>query len=316
MLIRNFLRIAPAEAEFARRGFSPGRLEAQLHLEKIGCMFLSGYNAAIESPSAQELERSLLSTDVEFRGFAFEGAAMALSVLDNLIPWRRGMRFDRFLRGVGEPHSYMVLVGAGWSYARIPFLRYRLGTILGRLDPLFRWLAVDGFGFHEGYFFWPKAGEQGRISRAISGYARRAFDQGLGRSAWFACCADGARVTAWMKRVAPSRRGDLWSGIGLACAYAGGGTENDIAILRAAAQEHRPDLAQGAAFAAKARIRAGNLVAHTERVCQAFCGISAREAAAVTDSTMNNLTAVGSEPAFEVWRGRIRREFRSLRVAS
>jgi len=73
---------------------------------------------------------------------------------------------------------------------------------------------------------------------------------------------------------------------------------------------HLPAMAQGAAFAAKARSRAGNPAAHTERACLMFCGMPASEAAAVTDAALENLT--GDIP-FRVWRERIQSAFSMAR---
>jgi hypothetical protein len=250
--------------------------------------------------------------ELEFRGFAFEGAAMGLMLLDHLRPWGNS-RFRQFLSGPGEPHAYMVHVGAGWAYARLPWLRMRMIAAIAAHDPLLRWLAVDGFGFHEGYFAWPRVGVCQRVPRGLRGYARRAFDQGLGRSLWFVCCADAKRIAETIGRFDELRRADMWGGIGLACAYAGGCSEEEIARLCTGAHQYSAELAQGAAFAAKARLRAGNLVPHTERACQILCGIPAREAAAITDSALKNVPADGPEPAFEIWRRRIQREFAAVR---
>ena len=311
-LRRAILGISPAETTFDRRGFTPSSSRAQTHLEKIGRTFVTGYHSALESVNADELGLSLTSMELEFRGFAFEGAAMGLMLLDHLTPWNKG-RFQQFLRGPGEPHTYMVHVGAGWAYARLPWLRMRMTAAIAMHDPLLRWLAVDGFGFHEGYFAWPRVGVRQRVPGGLGGYARRAFDQGLGRSLWFVCCGDAQRIVETIGRFDEPRRADLWGGIGLACAYAGGCTEEDIARLCTGAHQHSAALAQGAAFAAKARLRAGNLVPHTERACQILCGIPAREAAAVTDSALKDIPADGTEPVFEIWRRRIQREFAAVR---
>jgi hypothetical protein len=237
---------------------------------------------------------------------------MGLMLLDHLLP-SRATRFDRFLAGPGYPHVYMVHVGAGWCYARLPWLRFRVNAAIGSLDPLLRWLAVDGFGFHEGYFAWNRVGERKQVPQGVSGYARRVFDQGLGRSLWFVHCADPLRVSTSIQQFHESRRGDLWSGIGLACAYAGGYTGTDLDELRVAARMYGAELAQGAAFGAKARLRAGNLVSHTDHACEIFCGTSAREAAAVTDTALKELPLHGPEPAFEIWRRRIQHEFGAVR---
>ena len=305
-------RIAPEETTFRKRGFRPGRLEAQIKLERIGGTFVSGYHAALECRHTGELAALLDAMDLELRGFAFEGAAMALTLLDHLAPWRQS-RFAEFLSGPGGRHAYMLHIGAGWAYARLPWLRFQPDHAARHFDPLMRWLTLDGFGFHEGYFAWTRAGESQAIPRGIRGYARRAFDRGLGRSLWFVNCADAKRVTETILRFDESRRADLWSGIGLACAYAGAYTEMDLAELCEAADGYRAELAQGAAFAAKARLRAGNLVAHTERACETICGTSALEAAAVTDAALKNLPRDGPEPAFEIWRRRIQQEFATVR---
>jgi len=66
-----------------------------------------------------------------------------------------------------------------------------------------------------------------------------------------------------------------------------------------------PQAAQGAAFAAKARQRAGIVVPHTEMACGVWCGMSADEAAAVTDEALHDLRFDGAEPAFEEWRRKV-----------
>jgi hypothetical protein len=303
------MRISPRAATFEERGFSSGEPQKQERLEKIGRTFIAGYNAALEADSFDPLVKRLGAISSELRGFAYEGAAMAFSLLDQLLPAKQS-RFSGFLAGPGEPHAYMLHVGAGWATARLPWLRLRLERSISRYDPLLRWLVVDGLGFHEGYFSWHKVGREHRVPRPVTGYARRAFDHGLGRSIWFACCADVGSVREAVDGFESARRPDLWSGIGLAVAYAGGAGDGDLAELRDAAGDHLPAAAQGAAFAAKARSRAGNPAAHTDRTCVAFCGMSARDAAAVTDTAIHNLQ--GDNP-FELWRERIQREFLMIR---
>jgi hypothetical protein len=307
-LRKSVLGISTVEAAFDKRGFRPGRLEAQEHLEKIGRTFISGYNSALEAENANALDVLLQPVQRGFRGFAFEGAAMALTLLDRLVPWRL-KRFEEFLCGPGEPHAYMVYVGAGWAFARLPWVRIRMERVIRRFDPLLRWLAVDGFGFHEGYFAWPRVGVQQQVPYGIRGYARRAFDQGLGRSLWFVSCANAKQAADTIAGFDESRRADLWSGVGLACAYAGGFIERDLADLCTEGERYRTELAQGAAFAAKARLRAGNLVPHTVRACEVLCGMAAKEAAGITDHALRDLPQDAAEPAYEIWRRRIQCAF-------
>jgi enediyne biosynthesis protein E3 len=298
---RRFFGLAPEEASFARRGFRAKDEMARHRLEAIGRTFLLGYQAALEEDEADSLARRLTQVPHDARGFAFEGAAMALSLLDLVTPWERG-RWQTFTAGAGKPHTYMMHVGLGWALAR---LRRPVGRHLNRLDPLLGWLTVDGYGFHEGYFKWRHYVEGHALPARLKGYERRVFDQGLGRSIWFVRGADAAAVAETLNGFDPARRPDLWSGVGLACAYAGGAGRQAMEGLRAAAGEYRPQLAQGAAFAAKTRERAGNPNANAEEACRIFCGRTAAEAAAVTDAALAGLRAEGALPSYEVWRRRI-----------
>lgn len=304
---QSLLRIPAREASFARRKFHFFREPARQRLEQAGETFLHGYHIAMADEGNESIAERLNEIDLEFRGFAFEGAAMALDILDQLTPWR-SQRIHKFLSGPGSAHIYMVHVGMGWSMARC---RFGLQRRLARLNPLLKWLALDGLGFHEGYFHWPRyaTGEVPRILRH-PGYGSRAFHQGLGRSLWFVGGADPEYISAAILRFPEPHRDDVWSGIGLASTYAGGAQSCDLHALRLASGPYWPHLAQGAVFAAGARQRAGNVSAHTEAGCQALCSISARRAAELCEETLRDLTAYAgpgnAAPAYEQWRRLIR----------
>lgn len=303
-LITRLLSIPLEETRVSCRGFHAREAGVAQRLESIGETFLRGYHAALSSRGDSNLAYELDLVDAELRGFAFEGAAMALTMLDHLAPVNGG-RFHRFLKGAGAAHTYMLHVGAGWALARLPWLRWRVGAFISSLDPLAGWLALDGYGFHQGYFYWPDSVRRHAVPRAVSGYARCAFDQGLGRSLWFVEGADAARIGSAIAAFPPTRRPDLWSGVGLACAYAGGRNELHLALLRETAGPHLPQAAQGAAFAAKARRHAGNPAPQTELACNVLCGCSAETAADITDRALLNLPTDGPVPAYEIWRRRI-----------
>jgi hypothetical protein len=303
-LARKLFGISATEASFTRRGFTSGARVVQQRLEQIGQTFVIGYDAALEINQSEHLAQQLNMVDGELRGFAFEGAAMGLMLLDLLTPWQRN-RWSSFSAQHGAAHIYMMHVGAGWALAR---LRRGMKRGLAQLNPLLAWLAYDGYGFHEGYFHAAQSITQQRLPRRLDGYALRAFDQGLGRSLWFVNCADPARVAQTIAAFPVTRQRDLWSGVGLACAYAGGVERAEVEMLRRLTGSFQAQLAQGAAFAAKARQRAGNPASHTELACQVLSQLTAAEAAAVVDEAERLLPHDGVEPAYEIWRQRIQRE--------
>jgi len=299
-----------AEASFARRGFRGDNPDARPRLERIGATFLHGYHAALDDARPEALVQALATTADEMRGFAYEGAAMGLALRDLLAPWRRS-RLLAFMNGPGQAHIYMMHVGIGWLPAQ---LRLPVQWFTPRLDPLLRWLALDGYGFHSGYFHWPRAVETQAVPGNLFGYQRRAFDQGLGRSLWFVDGADVERIPMTIRQFPRERQADLWSGIGLACAYAGGVTRAEIEALAHAGILFSPHLAQGAAFAAQARRRAGNPAEHTELACRVLCRMSAEEAAQVTEEALKRLKNGGPEPAYERWRQQLQLRFAAREV--
>ncbi|MBL8482174.1 MAG: DUF1702 family protein [Rhodocyclaceae bacterium] len=299
-LARALLGITPDEASPARRGFHVNA--AAQDLEEVGRAFVCGYNAALLDPRPQALESRLALTPPAMRGFAYEGAAMALALLDLMLPWRASL-WQQLHAGSGARHTYMLHVGAGWALARLPVA---VDKYLERFDPLLRWLVVDGYGFHEGYFHAAATLGAHRIPARLAGYARRAFDQGLGRSLWFVCGADPQRVAHSIASFAPPRQDDLWGGVGLAATYAGAAPAPALQSLALLARQHAGALAQGAAFAAKARLHAGNPVPHNELACHILARTSLAAAAAVTDTCLDGLQAAGPGlPAYEIWRRRI-----------
>jgi len=303
---RRLLAIDPRDTSFAVRGFHCDEPEIRERLEGIAQCFVRGYHAALES-SLPALAGRLDAEQPAARGWAYEGAAMALTILDVLT--FRPRRLAALLAGPGDAHAYIIHVGAGWTLGRLPL---PVSTLLRRLDPLLGWLAVDGYGFHEGFFHAARSVARQAVPRKVRGYARRAFDQGLGRSLWFVEGAQPERIAAVIGAFPAARRPDLWSGVGLACAYAGGRGPAGLETLRRAGAAWHRELAQGAAFAAAARRRAGNPTADTEIACQVLCGMSLESAAAICHEAERGLPAVpptAEVPAFEVWRRRIQERF-------
>ena len=305
-LFHKLLKIDLREADFARRGFHCSRPEVRERLEYVGNTFLGGYHAVLQARNDAELVDKLETVEPLYRGFAYEGAAMALALLDGIT--LRGRCLQHFISGAGRHHVYMLHVGAGWACARLPWLRLRMDSAISKYDRVLRWLAVDGYGFHEGYFHHRKVITEGKLPSRLSETARHVFIQGLGRSLWFVHGADVLEISQTISGFHPEFRGDAWSGAGLACAYAGGGSPSEIEELRWMAGSHAPGAAQGAAFAAKARQLAGNPARHTEVACEILCGMNSAKAAALCDETLAQVGDADASP-YQRWRELLRNSF-------
>jgi len=303
-VLNKLLSIDGREVTFARRGFSSAKPEIQARLEHVGTIFLVGYHAALQERALDGLKGRLEQVAPEFRGFAYEGAAMALALQDAIVPGSN--RLTEFMAGSGKTHIYMLHVGAGWAYARLPWLRWRIEAVIRKFDPVLRWLVLDGYGFHQGYFHF-KAPVDSTVNR-LSMDARHVFYQGLGRSLWFVHGCDFHRIAQTISGFPAIYQGDAWSGIGLACSYAGGATLREMEETVALAGRFNSTLAQGAAFAAKARQLASNEETHTEQACAILVGIKAQQAAALCDRALAQVNR-NSSSAYQQWRELVQNSF-------
>jgi len=143
---------------------------------------------------------------------------------------------------------------------------------------------MDGYGFHEGFFKPDYYVRAQLVPRHLEPDAARIFDQGVGRSLWFTTGAVPRFIAAVIDSFAVRRHADLWLGVGIACGYVGGVDKSIILELAELAGTHCRQLAIGAAFVAKGRLRAGNLGTDTDIASQVLCGVPASQAARLVDT--------------------------------
>jgi enediyne biosynthesis protein E2 len=305
-----------AEVTFAGRGFPVEQSEATLRLEATPQAVVCGFEWGIDARDLWEVERRLAMVEPELRGFAYEGVTMAFTVLDAM---GRGHRTRDLLLGSGQPHIFLAYIGIGFAMARLPRPLWK--KVLPDLSgspyyPTMSWLAVDGYGFDLAYFHTRRWVDEQRIPapypwQGAPGYFPRAVDQGIGRALWFIHGGQPVQVVAAVGRFAAERQADLWSGVGLASTFAGGCDARGYSVLRRAAGEFQPELAQGMVFAAKARSYSGFVPEHTHVAAGALAGISVDAAVAVADDSEVKASQGASDtvPTYEMWRGRIREHF-------
>lgn len=279
------------------------------HFAKTEAIFRQGLLHGLQGQESILARSSAF--EPEFVGVFCEGAAMGLAMLDLCSKWRKKEKWRNFAQGEGKRHIYEVHVGLGLGLAQ---LKQPLEKAMQDLDPLYKWLVVDGYGFHAGVFNTQRyICEKQSASKPLlkHSYGNRSFDQGLGRSLWFVQSASPELIASSISSFAEARQSDLWSGVGIAAAHAGGIELADLKRLKALAGNQAEWLAQGAAFAAKVREHAGTQAAHTEMACRELCGTSAQAAATITDDALFELPHDGLEPAYEAWRMRISKALRA-----
>ncbi|WP_370943937.1 DUF1702 family protein [Amycolatopsis sp. cg5] len=304
-----------ASVGFAGRGFAVTPTAATARLETIPQAVVTGFEWGIEGPELWEIERRLDMVEPLLRGFAYEGATMAATLLD-VMPGRKRDRTAKLLEGPGRQHVFLAYIGIGFAMARLPRVLWK--KVLPELTdvpyhPTMSWLAVDGYGFDRAYFDTKRWVDEQRVEApypwaGAPEYFQRAVDQGIGRALWFINGADDRAVADAVNRFPAERRPDLWAGVGLAATFAGGCDELGLARLRESSGEHHDELALGVVFAIKARTFAGFVPEHSERAAQLLAGLTVDRAREIADST-EVTESDGAEPAYELWRQRIRDHF-------
>ncbi|GHO89518.1 DUF1702 family protein [Dictyobacter formicarum] len=297
-------RILPGKASFSPFMSYDDKLDVARRVDGVGQIFMQGCREALKADTLDGLAACLNAVEVEVRGFAFEGAGMGLALFDHLAHEETN-RLQCFADGSGAAYASLLYIGAGWTVAR---LHQPVDEILAGLHPVLGWLVLDGYGFHEGFFSPSYRNEQATPKR-VPEKARAIFDQGLGRSFWFTYAGDQAQIADTIAAFPAERRGDLWSGIGLACAYTGIIGRAALQQLHQHAGEYASYVAQGMAIATMIRHRSGNVAPHTELACQVFCSASAEEVAAITDQEYAQLSQTSTEHPYATWQQLIRRHF-------
>jgi len=302
--VRGLLKLSLADALFETRGFPKSNTLAQSTLEQIGRVFIGGFNASLAARDLGAVLQHVDGIPVAERGFAAEGATMGAAVAD-AVPFGRPM-FPECIAAFKSDFTYLAHVGSGWALARVPWRRKR---ILAPLDPVHRWLAIDGLGFHDTYFYHRSVVVAG-WRRKQSGYATHAYDQGVGRALWFVSGGSIAAAIRLLSSFAIERQSDLWSGLGLAMTYAGPVAGDDIIDALKAAGGNAASFAQGVAFACEARALARHVPDHTHLAAQEVWKRAPGEVVTLVRESRRCLSNAETDPPrYQIWRDNVARAF-------
>lgn len=235
---------------------------------------------------------------------------MGLMLRDSLFPW--STELHKLIHGPGAPYRCLIHIGAGLVLARLPGNPM---TFINAQQPLMRHFVADGYGFFDGFFKSKQVVTEKRTPARLHGYALNAYDQGVGRSLWFSSGAHVDRIHQAISRFPPSRQADLWSGIGLACAYAAGVLSTEaIQNLTKVSGPYASDVATGVAVAAVFRSQSELAAApHTDLASQVLWETDANHLATDALAQLDQLLPgpiAASDNTYQQWRLALSQQWR------
>lgn len=217
--------------------------------------FLQGFREALKV-SSEVLFQFLQNQPYQKHGFALEGAAMALALMDEFSPAAQS-RLEIFLNGRSTEEQVLGAIGVGWASARLgkPF-DWKPST----LGLQYISAVVDGYGFHQGIFHPLRF--TGRGFPMAESKLTTCYDIGLGRALWFVHMGNVDPIVQAIDRFLPDRRKSLWRGVGTACAFTGS-TEYIATQMRTTAAKYENNFQIGLAIGTQLL---DNLAQHKEEI--------------------------------------------------
>lgn len=263
-------------------------------MDTIQDTFLRIQDIFFKSPDWDANIKDLVETPAEFRSIAYESASMSIA-LDDLKKNNELVNWFKFLE-VSQAHSTQVHVGLGWAMAQ---LLINPADSLPILEPVQGYRVLDGYGYYESLFRRRRSIMHHLKLNLADTTASAALDQGIGRGTWYLNKGDFKATQEMIAGFQPERHADLYRGLGIAIAYVGGGTEEQLQQIITAGGGFKNELATGAAMALISRYKAGYLTPDAELTCQVFSGKSAAEIVAI-DSRIKAAITESNNP-YEKW---------------
>jgi hypothetical protein len=290
-LRQTLFAIRPREVNFIRMGAKIDP-EQTPRFEVIAGALRTGFNLTLADDRLDDLTTRVSAVvEPQCVGFAHEGVGMCLTLLDAFRDHRRIPRFFEHCRG---SYDIFVTLGIGFALARAPWVPGGVEARAAKLEAPYDGMVLNGYGFHEACFKSGGALHKTPKPRGQSASGLRCFDHGLGRAMWFMCGGSPERIQAELAGFAPSRRTDLWAGLGTACAFAGRAYPDEgqyrSVLLKLDAQarqdttgEHKEAFDVGLVLAAELVRRTGHQSPWVAQATQLLLGMSDVSAGGISE---------------------------------
>lgn len=255
------------------------------HIQKI---FLGVQRFMQENDDPEMLIRFLNSEPPEFRSVVYESASMELAFND-LSAGKDLTNWKQFYQRSLDAHTFHMDIGLGWAFAKTgisptPYFKFLP-------PPVMRSMVFDGIGYYYGLFKGRSTLKNQLLPGNIEQHDQHGFDQGLGRRLWYIAKADVNEFSTLINRFPLNRHADLWRGLGIACGYVGGTSQQSLEHLRERSGGFKDQLCRGLALAAVSRNASKSVTADIELACTIICGKSLKDAIS-TGHALKNISII------------------------
>ena len=248
--------------------------EVSKKLVQVLYQSILGYNIAICHTDINAMIEQLESDAMGYQAWRYEGASVALTLLDLSTPWKRN-RWQGLSQRAKDRYPLIIHAGVGVALQRYPW-PINIVSYINRFDPLYRHMIVDAWGMFKGLRSQIANKEIHEIPQKIKGDFLACHDHGLGRSIWFAQLGNIETIHRIFKTFPTDRQNNLWPGVGLALAYASSDVVDDATLqyLLGLPVKDRIGIGLGITWAADSRVREGGLTPRLESICQQLTQLS------------------------------------------
>jgi len=230
-------------------------------------LFLDAERTAEKVDDLSEIFRLLDEESPEFRSIAYESASMAIAIKDLYAKQALGS-WIQFRHACLKKHTFHIDIGLGWAFAKTNIIPV---DFLQVVNPAVKWMAFDGIGYYNGLFKGRATIKNKIIPEEIGKANLDGFDQGLGRRLWYMAKGEINELMNLLRGFSEARQSNLWRGVGIACGYVGGTTDDDLLQLLNASAANANQLQSGILLAAISRIYSNSVNEEVTRACRIVC---------------------------------------------
>ena len=238
-------------------------------MEYIQKLFLEAGALALTPGVWQEIVPLLEKEPPEYRsvgyeGFSFELAMKELILTGGLTQWKE-------FRTASQEHAFHLDIGLGWALAK---REVAVGVYIESVGSLPGSMVLDGIGYYHALFKGRDTLKNNNVPAEFEQQGLSGFDQGVGRRLWYMGKGNVHEAVNLLHGFPVERRGNLFRGIGIACGYVGGNSEEELRLLEKLSAEHKSQLQLGIALASLSRILSNSITPSVQLAFQIICGQS------------------------------------------